>query len=45
MVSNNKIDLEKKLAVDDSAIKNMSSLYKLKPYSVSAVINYFNFNS
>jgi small GTP-binding protein len=36
----NKIDLEKKLAVDDSAIKNMSSLYKLKPYSVSAVINY-----
>ena len=37
----NKIDLEKKLAVDDSAIKNMSSLYKLKPYSVSAVINYF----
>jgi len=37
----NKIDQEKKLAVDDSAIKNMSSLYKLKPYSVSAVINYF----
>lgn len=37
----NKIDLEKKLAVDDSAIKNMSSLYKLKPYSVSAVINCF----
>ena len=36
----NKIDLEKKLAVDDSAIKNMSSLYKLKPYSVSAVRNY-----
>jgi Ras-related protein Rab-1A len=33
----NKIDLENKINVDDSAIKNMSSLYKLKPYTVSAV--------
>jgi Ras-related protein Rab-1A len=33
----NKIDLESKIGVDDSSIKNMSSLYKLKPYSISAV--------
>jgi Ras-related protein Rab-1A len=33
----NKIDLENKIAVDESSIKNMASLYKMKPYSVSAV--------
>ncbi len=33
----NKIDLEKKIAVDDNSVKNLANLYKMTPYSVSAV--------
>lgn len=33
----NKIDLENKIAVDDSSIKNMATLYKMKSHSISAV--------
>jgi small GTP-binding protein len=33
----NKIDLEKKIVVDETSVKNMANLYNLKPYSVSAV--------
>lgn len=33
----NKIDLEKKQMVDETSVKNMSSLYNFKSFSVSAV--------
>ncbi len=35
----NKVDMEKKLAVDETSIKNLSSLYNFKTWSVSALQN------
>jgi Ras-related protein Rab-6A len=39
----NKIDLEKKIAVDETSIKNIASVYNLKAFSVSAVRIYVIF--
>jgi len=37
----NKIDLEKKQMVDETSVKNMSSLYNFKSFSVSAVRKFY----
>jgi Ras-related protein Rab-6A len=37
MLIGNKIDLEKKIAVDETSIKNFASIYNFKTYSISAV--------
>ena len=39
----NKIDQESKITVDDSSIKNIANLYKLKPYQISAVLYFLKY--
>lgn len=38
----NKIDLENKITVDETSVKNLANVYGFKTYSVSAVNTFFN---